>query len=462
MLFKTSNHSINVDFTADKLTPFGGLVAFAAFLEELGVVEKLVATCPVTRTSNNATPIRDIIIGFMLTCILDGKRFHDIRFIQGDEVLKEVFKIEKCIPSDDTVRRFFQTIDPDAGREWMHEAYSIIYDNLPQFATIDWDSTVLTKYGKQDGVEVGYNPTKPGRGSFHPLFASIADTRLVLVVENRPGKSHTASGYTDLFEDLLKNMTHKPYLSRGDIGFGNDALMTWHEKSPHAPNYLFKLKLTSNVKRLIASVKDEEWEGKENLGCVQLCEKRIQLHGWEKERRVVLSRRLIEKKSPEQLNTLFGKAKYENAVYITSLSTGQTAKWQLMELYNKRGDCENIFDELKNQWGLDGFVAKDRNITDMASKLNILSYNLWSMFVRVFDYTKHSEARNSRKNFLMFTGKLINHGNQKTIKIAVADRIIDKVKEGYQRLLDWISSTAPQLNLKTKSKAYFTALLPES
>lgn len=461
MLFKTANHSINVDFTAEKLTPFGGMVAFAAFIEELGIIERLVETCPVKRTSNNALPVRDIIVGFMLTCILDGNRFHDIRFIQGDEVLKEVFKIEKRIPSDDTVRRFFKTIDETQGREWMHEAYSIIYDNLPDLPTIDWDSTVLTKYGKQEGVEVGYNPTKPGRGSLHPLFASIADTRLVLVVENRSGKTHTAAGYTDLFEDLLEHMKEKPFLSRGDIGFGNDALMTWHETNQHAPNFLFKLKQTKNVKSLIASIKEEEWEGEHGFFLTQLCDKRIQLFGWEKERRVVVARKLISRKTPEELNKLFGESKYEYAVYVTSLSKQQANKWQVRETYNQRGDCENIFDELKNQWGLDGFIAQDGNITNIAHKLNVLSYNLWSMFVRVFEYTKHSEAKNSRKNFLMFTGKLINHGNQRTVKLAVANRIRNKVEEGYIRLLKWISSTAPQLNLKTKSKAYFTALLPE-
>ena len=31
----------------------------------------------------------------------------------------------------------------------------------------------------------------------------------------------------------------------------------------------------------------------------------------------------------------------------------------LSQLYRDRGDCENIFDELKNQWGWGGFVTHD-------------------------------------------------------------------------------------------------------
>ncbi|MBQ8112309.1 MAG: transposase, partial [Kiritimatiellae bacterium] len=29
----------------------------------------------------------------------------------------------------------------------------------------------------------------------------------------------------------------------------------------------------------------------------------------------------------------------------------------VLPLYRERGDCENIFDEMKNQWGWRGFTA---------------------------------------------------------------------------------------------------------
>jgi hypothetical protein len=40
--------------------------------------------------------------------------------------------------------------------------------------TIDIDSTVITRYGNQEGAKKGYNPKKMGRNSHHPLIAFIS------------------------------------------------------------------------------------------------------------------------------------------------------------------------------------------------------------------------------------------------------------------------------------------------
>ena len=56
---------------------------------------------------------------------------------------------------------------------WILENYQ--YDNF----TVDFDSSVLTRYGSQEGAKRGYNPQKRGRASHHPLIAFINDLRLV-------------------------------------------------------------------------------------------------------------------------------------------------------------------------------------------------------------------------------------------------------------------------------------------
>ena len=44
---------------------------------------------------------------------------------------------------------------------------------------VDFDSTVITRYGNQEGSAKGYNPTKKGRKSHHPLMAFVSQTRMV-------------------------------------------------------------------------------------------------------------------------------------------------------------------------------------------------------------------------------------------------------------------------------------------
>jgi hypothetical protein len=44
--------------------------------------------------------------------------------------------------------------------------------------TLDLDSSVMTRYGEQEGAKAGYNPKKPGRASHHPLIAFMAEMRM--------------------------------------------------------------------------------------------------------------------------------------------------------------------------------------------------------------------------------------------------------------------------------------------
>jgi len=50
----------------DKLTAYGGLVAWDHFLNKTGIFDTLTSHYPLPRTSPNATPVRDILKAFAL------------------------------------------------------------------------------------------------------------------------------------------------------------------------------------------------------------------------------------------------------------------------------------------------------------------------------------------------------------------------------------------------------------
>lgn len=51
------------------------------------------------------------------------------------------------------------------------------FKGFVQGLTMDVDSHVETVYGNQEGANVGYNPKKRGRKSYHPLSAFVGETR---------------------------------------------------------------------------------------------------------------------------------------------------------------------------------------------------------------------------------------------------------------------------------------------
>ena len=77
-------------------------------------------------------------------------------------------------------------------------------EGVPERLTLVLDSTVAVRYGeKQAGAEVGYNPTKPGRPSHHPLLAFAAETGDCLGVRWRPGSAWSGEGAAAWIEELV-------------------------------------------------------------------------------------------------------------------------------------------------------------------------------------------------------------------------------------------------------------------
>jgi hypothetical protein len=89
-------------------------------------------------------------------------------------------------------------------------------------------------------------------------------------------------------------------------------------------------------------------------------------------------------------------------------------------IYERRRewDIENIFDELKNQWGWGGFVTHDLARCRLAARLVALFYDWWNIFVRLAEPDWHREAITSRPLLLHAIAERVRHARQTTIKIA--------------------------------------------
>jgi hypothetical protein len=309
----------------------------------------------------------------------------------------------------------------------------MIHHAIPPNAVADWDSTVITRYGSQEDAAIGYNPQKPGRPSHHPLACVIGGTRLCLHMEWRKGNSVSASGWIEAMEKVWRSplAQHRIRLNRGDIGFGQEAIMAWHEQGTgKRPSYLFKLKLTFNVKKAIAKIHWDDWQGKSNEGLVQLAEIKL--------------KPLNE--SPQ--GGFWKQCKEDFSAYVTNLTVEEADAFQIVQLYRQRADAENVFDELKNQWGFSGFCSQNAAVSQSSARMLLLVYNLWSLFLRVLkNQGGHTEAITSRYELLLIPAKLVLSGRRKTVKLAVGSKFASFLKQAYQRLERWLGQTAPQLSL---------------
>jgi Transposase DDE domain group 1 len=432
------------------VTPLGQLPFFIEFLKTTKLFDELVEECPLKFTSNSASNVRDILGSMMLSVLSGHTRYSHLNALRGEKINAELLGMEKIV-SEDVVRRSLLAIDENEGVLWLEKNLKKCYESL---LTIPWildlDATVKPLYGNQEGADIGYNPTKPGRPAhiYHSYF--IANIRIALNVDVQSGKKisgcYSMPGLWKLLESIPQDQW--PQFIRGDVSYGTEKIMT--EAESRDVKYLFKLKSTSKIKALIKDnmEKNADWE-KAGHG-YEGVEDTIQLHGWSRARRVIILRRRIANRDVgilkkegsanqhKQLTFDFAQIDnktiaYEYAILVTNLDNEIMT---LAQHYRDRGDSENNFDELKNQWGWCGFTTHDLKRCNIIGKFIALIYDWWNIFVRLVDPHSHREATTSRPLLLNSVGKLTEHGRQKILTITSTHAKIEKVT----KILTTISS----------------------
>jgi hypothetical protein len=407
------------------MTPLGQLPFFVDFLKTSGLFDALVADCPLRYVSPNAPRRRDVLGTAMLSMLAGHKRYAHIAALRCDAVLPQLLGMKKIV-SEDAIRRAFKAIDETEGAAWLrgHLAFCV-EPLLAEPWILDVDTTIKPLYGHQEGATLGYNPKKPGRPSHCYHTYSMASTRLVLDVDVSPGDEHTSKHGAPSLWAFLDRLPRDlwPALLRGDCGFGNEGIMRGAE-ARQLP-YLFKLRLTRNVKRMIEKLA----AGREWVDAGQGFEAKdstVRLEGWSRQRRVIVLRRRLKDAVGLSLNDDGGAPQlafveigaatevYEYSVLVTSLDETTEAFGQL---YRDRGDGENIFDEMKNQWGWGGYTTHDLARCRLAARLLALIYNWWNIFVRLADPGLHREAITSRPLFLSAIATRTRHARQTTIRV---------------------------------------------
>jgi Transposase DDE domain group 1 len=353
------------------------------------------------------------------------------------------------VRGEDALPRLAREMSVEQMRDWMQQPQTELYAALPERFVADRDSTVNTRHGHQEDAAIGYNPHKRGRKSHHPLICVAARPRLCLHLEWRPGDTVSATDWQPAMEKLWSHPTirQRLWLNRGDAGFGQEAVLAWHEQEGgKRPEHLFKLRLTSNVRRAIAKVPWPLWEGAPTLGCQQIAQTTVKLHGWSRERRVVIVRTL-KPVNPSPQDEFRDNPEDEVAVYVTNLEKNAATPGQIALLYAQRADTQNVFDELKNQWGFRGYCSRRAVVTELAARLVLLTYNLWSLFTRLMGLNPghHTEAVTSRRDFLFLAAQVVESGRQRVVKLAVKAEWWEVLKACHERLRTWLVATAPQL-----------------
>lgn len=402
---------LKIAYSDKKVTPWGGMKLLKDFIDHLHILPYFKELNIPQPLSNRGYDPTLIILGFWLSIFTGGNRFSHTDWLRYDTTLQSIFEIEQ-LPSSSTYNRFFYKFDIERNSEVFPQLQQWF---MKQFdvgrLTLDLDSTVITRYGEQEGAAIGYNPKKRGRASHHPLMAFIDQTKMIANTWLRAGNTSDLNNYQAFLEETIDVVLQDKEIGlvRADSGFYSDNFLSWFEK--RSLNYVIAVKFYENFKYEIGNI--TQWN-RITKG-LDVAELYFKPDNSENKRRYILVRKRVEDYPKSGGRVLFDEPTYRYNAYVTNLILPLD---QVYNIYNTRADAENRIKELKYDFGLENFALDKFYATEAAHRFMIVAYNIMALFKHQVLQTK-MQLSTLRSYCFALGSWLSNHANETTLNISL-------------------------------------------
>jgi hypothetical protein len=366
----------------------GGIGAMHLMVQRLGLVEDIDRTLHLLKVH---LPYHesDHVLNLTYNLLAGGQRLEDIELRRQDEVYLNGLGAER-LPDPTTAGDFtrrFGIEDIVALEECVNRARLAVWRVQPEGflkeAFIDVDGTIAQTYGEcKEGMDISYK----GIWGYAPLVVSLANTKEVLYLVNRPGNATSQSGsveWIDRAVALVKQVAPSVTI-RGDTDFSHtEQLDRWEAEGT---KFILGIDAHPKLVGLAQALETKAWQpferqpkyeilteprpkafrykeqivverGFENQKLVgeALAEIEYQPHKCKQEYRVIILRKNISVKKGER--ALFDEVRY--FFYITNRKDKAE---KIVGLANGRCDQENVIEQLKN-----GVNAMRMPVADLVS-----------------------------------------------------------------------------------------------
>ena len=447
-------NQVEIQFTNKPITAWGGLASIVAkLLEVLEFRPWVESTIPIEERSNNAKGVYEKVLATFLTVLSGGERFSHLSWwSHGVEALKKTFDVQWLPRASNTLTRFWGKISTQSLAEKLAQAarqlaitiiewQGILEDNL------NLDSSVLIRYGNQQGAKRGYNPKKRGRPSHHPLLAFLG-CGYVVNVWNRSGDTGTGQGAVSFFHQTLILLGEDFRINRilGDSGF---YLIDFIEYLEHRGfSYIIGVSISPVIQRQILQVR--EWK-KVSKG-VEVGEFTFQHQDpkWTQPRRYVVVRQSIAKrpkalgKQPSLFKDIEDWSQYRISVMITNEC--KSTPEEIWRHYRPRANDENVVKDLKEGYGFESFNVKNFWATEaMLAMIALVFHNLIVYLNRniLNPNRAQQQLKTLRHKYFTLPGQLGGGAGRHVLRLSIQER---KIRAKVTSVIRRISLISHRLN----------------
>ena len=366
----------------------GGIGAMHLLVQRLGLVEDMDKNLQLLKVH---LPYHesDHVLNLTYNLLAGGQRIEDIELRRQDEVYLNGLGAER-IPDPTTAGDFTRRFSPQnilTLQECINRSRLAVWKVQPegflQEAFVDVDGTIAKTYGEcKAGMDISYK----GIWGYAPLIVSLANTKEVLYLVNRPGNAVSHSGsveWIDRAVELVSQVAGSVTI-RGDTDFTHtEQLDRWNEAGR---KFILGFDANPKLVGLAQALEEQAWQPLERLPKYEilteprpkafrykeqvvverefenqklvgedLAEIEYQPTKCKRKYRVIILRKNISVQKGERV--LFEEVRY--FFYITNRKDKAE---KIVGLANGRCDQENVIEQLKN-----GVNAMRMPVNDLVS-----------------------------------------------------------------------------------------------
>ena len=440
---------LRVEFTSKPMTAYGGVAAILGpFLRKVGLREAVEEHWPFREHSPNGGGVYEKFLAQFLTVLAGGHRFsHLLWWGHGAEVLGKAFSVSWLPSSPSSLTRFWGKFRSRGPAESWGNAVRAMGSTIVAWEAMRsddmiLDSSVLTRYGGQEGARKGYNPEKPGRPSHHPILAALG-CGYVVNLWNRSGDTFTAQSAGDFLDQALAALGPGFALRRVlcDSGFCHAPFLKYMEG--RRLRYIAAVRLSRAMQRRILRV--DAWRRVDEGIEVGEFEYHLKSDPERKRRRYLVVRQEVAKrpkaagKQPSLFRDMEPWREYRIGLFVTNEE--DLAPVEVWRAYRLRADVENVIKDLKEGYGMASFSKRGFWATEAVMVTNALVFhNLIHALTRLVLHPNppRPQLKTIRPRYFLIPAVLGNAGGEPVLRLGVKDRSFRaRLSYLFEKLRDW-------------------------
>jgi len=410
---------LRFSFEETALTHFGGMFLFQQFCRKLDLKRLLQSYVPWTRRSN-VYHSSELVMTILYTMVAGMERMAETRILPYNGYFRSLLGLES-FPDSSTLRKFLKVLTfPELqGIIQVHDLLRkamFHQPSSPSSLTLDLDSTVLPLYGWQiEQANIGYNPKKKGRPSYHPLICFDGHSRDSWHGILRPGDTHATTEIRSFWQTCLKKIPKYLYRIRvrADSAFFDHQFIDPLDED--GIGFTIVAKMTRPIQRQIQQLQYQTFR---EIGGWQAATFMYQPTHWKKAYRFSVIRRPKPKDDNEapQL-TLWEFNDYLYHTLVSNLSLDSPGVWHF---YKRRCRAELDIRELKESFPLGKIPSKYFLANQVHFHLILLAYDLVNWFKRLCLPHPWSSAtlRTIRTDLLVLPARLVYSAGKNQLKLS--------------------------------------------